>query len=147
MSNSLNRVYLIGHLGQDPKPHPSDPGRVLLSLATTRSVRGPDGGWTQIADWHQLSAFGHAAHYLQRHACKGALLGVEATLIPTTTYGPNGSRLHTVEIHVTAVTCLRRPVDRAEAGMPQAVRSPPPPPPAPQLPEGAAEINDDDIPF
>jgi single-strand DNA-binding protein len=147
MSNSLNRAYLIGHLGRDPWWAQHTTNRLMLSLATTRSIRGRDGTWTQVTDWHELTAFGHIATYLHRSACKGALLGVEATLVPVRMTLLNDQVVDVVEIHVTAVTCLRRPVDRAEAGMPQAVRSPPPPPPAPPLPEGAVEINDDDIPF
>ena len=56
MSRSLNKVTLIGNVGQDPEVRAtSNGGRVAtFSLATSRSWNGPNGDRQEKTEWHRI---------------------------------------------------------------------------------------------
>ncbi len=56
MSRSLNKVTLIGNVGQDPEVRAtSNGGRVAtFSLATSRSWKGPNGDRQEKTEWHRI---------------------------------------------------------------------------------------------
>lgn len=59
MAFSLNRVMLIGNLGQDAetKYTTNNLAVTTFSIATTRSYKGKDGEWINETTWHNIVAF------------------------------------------------------------------------------------------
>jgi single-strand DNA-binding protein len=79
MSKSINRVFLMGHLGQKPELKTSRSGRPFtrLNLATAR-YRGPDS--EDSTDWHSVFVFGDEAERCAKWLDKGALVFVDGSL-------------------------------------------------------------------
>ncbi len=77
----LNKVMLIGNLGQDPimKTAPSGTPICRLSLAT--SERTNSGGEVKKkTEWHTIVAFGHLAEVSRDYLRKGRSVYVEGSL-------------------------------------------------------------------
>ncbi len=86
MSRSLNKVTLIGNLGNDPEIR-STPGggRVAtFSLATSRSWSGPSGDKQEKTEWHRCvvwnSKVSQLADIVERYVKKGDKLFVEGRI-------------------------------------------------------------------
>lgn len=55
MSQSLNKVILVGNLGKDPEIRVAGKSRVAtLRLATSRRRKNEEGQWVDEADWHNV---------------------------------------------------------------------------------------------
>ena len=82
-SKSMNKVFLMGHLGHNPELKVSKNGRpyARLSLATNR--RGPqaeDGTPKEATDWHSVFVWGPLAERCVQSLKSGALVFVEGSL-------------------------------------------------------------------
>lgn len=78
---SLNRVYLVGHLGHSPELKVSKNGQnyAHLSLATNRRWRdGED--WQERTDWHSITVWGREAEHCCQNLQKGNPVFVEGSL-------------------------------------------------------------------
>lgn len=76
---SMNRVFLMGHLGAKPEIRQSRAGKeyTRLSLATHR-YRSPEE--PNVTEWHSVFVFGDEASRCARWLDKGALIFVEGSL-------------------------------------------------------------------
>ena len=59
MAFSLNKIMLIGNLGQDAETRftTNNVGVTSFSMATTHSYKGKDGNWVNETTWHNVVAF------------------------------------------------------------------------------------------
>lgn len=59
MAFSLNRIMLIGNLGQDAENRftTNNLSVTTFSIATTRSYKGKDGNWVNETTWHNVVAY------------------------------------------------------------------------------------------
>lgn len=95
----MNRVILIGNLGEDPKFHPGDRGGIIrLSVATTERFKNRDGVWTERTEWHRVVMFGGEAESLSRSLRKGQRLMVEGSIKYSTYKDDKGVERPSVEI-------------------------------------------------
>lgn len=76
MAGSLNRVMLIGRLGQDPKLQYTQSGQPVcsMSLATDESYKDKDGNKVEKAEWHRLQVWGKTAELMANSLKKGSLI-------------------------------------------------------------------------
>lgn len=60
MAFSLNKVMLIGNLGNDAETRftTSNLAITSFSVATTNSYKGKDGNWVNETTWHNVVSFG-----------------------------------------------------------------------------------------
>ena len=80
---TVNKIVLVGHLGQDPELRaPKNNGRpwCTFSLATGRPRRTDD-GWAEDTDWHGVKCFGATAERVSRFLSKGSLAAVEGQVV------------------------------------------------------------------
>ena len=79
---TMNKVMIIGRLGQDPELMESRTGNpyTRLSLATDRWQRKEDGTSEEKPDWHSVFVWGADATRCACYLRKGALVYVEGTL-------------------------------------------------------------------
>ncbi|MBX3021107.1 MAG: single-stranded DNA-binding protein [Bdellovibrionales bacterium] len=79
---SLNRVTLMGNLGQAPELLQSKNGKyyVRLRVATSRSRPKEDGTWEDHRDWHSVFVWGKLAEICAEHMQKGCGVWVEGHL-------------------------------------------------------------------
>ena len=80
---SLNKVQLIGHLGQDPDlrylPTSGQPV-ASFSIATDEAFTGNDGTRQERVEWHQVVVFGKAAESCKEYLKRGRQVYVEGRL-------------------------------------------------------------------
>jgi single-strand DNA-binding protein len=75
----LNKVQIIGRLGQEPEAV-SD-GVVRLNVATTDTWKDRDSGERrEKTEWHQVTLFGKLGEVATRYLHKGSLVYIEGSL-------------------------------------------------------------------
>jgi single-strand DNA-binding protein len=80
---SLNKVHLIGNLGQDPEIRYATSGDAVvnLNLATTSKWKDKaTGGMKEETEWHRVSIFGKAAEVAGQYLKKGSAVYVEGKI-------------------------------------------------------------------
>lgn len=79
---SLNRVFLMGHLGHTPELIISKAGRpyTRLSVATNRTWMNGEDQREERTEWHSVFVWGQLAQNCTNHLRKGALVFVEGAL-------------------------------------------------------------------
>lgn len=88
MSRSLNKVMLIGNVGNDPEIRATSSGaRVAkVSLATNRSWTDRNSGQkNEKTEWHRLTFFGRLVDVVEQWVKKGDRLYVEGRVEYSTT--------------------------------------------------------------
>lgn len=107
MSRSLNKVMLIGNVGNDPEIRATSSGaRVAkVSLATNRSWSDRSGQRSEKTEWHRLTFFGRLVDIVEQWVKKGDRLYVEGRIEYSQTEGEGGTRYWT-DIVVTEMVML-----------------------------------------
>ena len=79
---TVNKVILIGNLGQDPELRTTGSGTPVLNLriATSARVRDGQGGWQDQTEWHSVVVFGRTAENVARFKRKGDSVYIEGRL-------------------------------------------------------------------
>jgi single-strand DNA-binding protein len=79
---SLNKVTLIGHLGQDPELRNLPSGQAVgrFSLATDEPYTDKEGKRQEHTEWHQIVTFGKVAETCGKYLAKGRQVYVEGRL-------------------------------------------------------------------
>ena len=82
MPRGLNKVQLIGYVGQDPEIKYTGTGTAVanLSIATTESWKDKDGEQQERTEWHRLVAWKKLAEIIQQYVKKGSRIYVEGKL-------------------------------------------------------------------
>jgi single-strand DNA-binding protein len=98
MSRSLNKVMLIGNVGNDPEIRATSSGaRVAkVSLATNRSWTDRNSGdKKEKTEWHRLTFFGRLVDIVEQYVKKGNRIYVEGRLEYSKTEGEGGTKYWT----------------------------------------------------
>jgi single-strand DNA-binding protein len=97
MSRSLNKVMLIGNVGNEPEIRATSSGaRVAkVSLATNRSWSDRSGQKQEKTEWHRLTFFGRLVDIVEQWVKKGDRLYVEGRVEYSQTEGEGGTRYWT----------------------------------------------------
>ena len=136
--NSLNKVILIGNLGQDPEARFTPQGTAVtnLSIATNESWKDQSGEVQDRTEWHRVVMYGRMAETATEYMKKGQMVYVEGRLHTREWEDQNQIKRKTTEIRCDNFTMLGRRSDAA-AGQSQAGVSP-------SAPDSEVE---DDLPF
>ena len=107
MSRSLNKVMLIGNVGNDPEIRATSSGaRVAkLSLATNRSWSDRSGQQQEKTEWHRLTFFGRLVDIVEQWVNKGDRLYVEGR-IEYGSYERDGVSITTTDVIVQEFVLL-----------------------------------------
>lgn len=77
----MNKVILIGNVGDDPKVTTFDNGQITrISLATSRGWKNQAGEKQTATEWHNLSIGGKLAEVAEKYVKKGDKLAVEGEI-------------------------------------------------------------------
>lgn len=109
MNGTLNKVMLIGHLGDDVKMHYFDGGNCIgrFQLATNEVYINKTTNEKIVStEWHNLVVKNKAAEICEKHLSKGDKIYVEGRIKSRQWQGDDGSTKYTTEIIVTEFTFL-----------------------------------------
>nr|WP_268746149.1 single-stranded DNA-binding protein [Halomonas salina] len=101
MARGINKVILIGNLGQDPEVRftPSGTAVANLNLATTDTWTDRQSGQRQErTEWHRVVMFNKTAEIAQQYLRKGARVYVEGRLQTRKWQDQNGQDRYSTEI-------------------------------------------------
>ena len=77
----MNRVILLGNLGEDPELHVTEGGFAILKMRLATSSRKKDGDeWVDHTEWHNLVMLGDRAEKIAKFLSKGNKILVEGSL-------------------------------------------------------------------
>lgn len=77
---SVNKVIILGNVGQDPEIRQGNIIVAALSIATTRKWRDKAGETQSETEWHRVSAFGRLAEIISQYVRKGDPIYIEGRL-------------------------------------------------------------------
>lgn len=79
---SVNKVILIGNLGQDPEKKVTPNGQTVVnfSVATSKRWTSKDGQKQERTDWHRVVVWGPQANACAQYLAKGRQVYVEGEL-------------------------------------------------------------------
>ncbi|WPR72003.1 single-stranded DNA-binding protein [Flavobacterium sp. NG2] len=109
MNGTLNKVMLIGHLGDDVKMHYFDGGNCIgrFSLATNEVyINKTTNERITSTEWHNLVVRNKAAEICEKYLSKGDKIYVEGRIKSRQWQSEDGSTKYTTEIQVTEFTFL-----------------------------------------
>ncbi len=107
---SLNKVLLIGFLGQDPEKRVTSGGHsvVTVNLATTERFKDREGNKQERTEWHRLVFWNLKADLVEQYCKKGSQLYVEGSLQTREWLDKDGNKRYTTEIQVRNLEFLDR---------------------------------------
>jgi single-strand DNA-binding protein len=130
--SSVNKVILVGNLGQDPESRFTPQGTAVtnLSIATNESWKDQNGDIQERTEWHRVVMYGRMAETAVEYMKKGQMVYVEGRLNTREWEDQNQVKRKTTEIRCDNFTMLGR---RGNG--------------SPQENSSAKENVDDDLPF
>ena len=136
MSSGVNKVILIGNLGQDPEVRTTGGGTAVanMRLACSDRFKNKSGEWEDRTEWVTVVAFGKTAENCREFLQKGRQIYVDGRLQTRNWEDKEGNKRYTTEVVANQVLFLGG--KGAGAGATTGGGSDEPPP-----------ISDDDIPF
>src|SRR6476620_12246189 len=109
MNGTLNKVILIGHLGDEVKMHYFDAQSCIgrFPLATNEVYNNKETGEkTTSTEWHNIVVRNKAAELCEKHLSKGDKIYVEGRIKSRQWQAEDGTMKHTTEIIVADFTFL-----------------------------------------
>lgn len=109
MSGTVNKVMLIGHLGDEVKMHYFEGGGCIgrFPLATNETYTNRQTGEKVTnTDWHNIVVRNKAAEICEKYLSKGDKIYVEGRLKNRQWQGEDGNTRYTTEVHVQDFTFL-----------------------------------------
>jgi len=161
MARGINKVILVGNLGNDPDVKYTQSGMAVtrISLATTSVRKDRDGNTQERTEWHRVVFFGKLGEIAGEYLRKGRQVYVEGSIRYDKYTGQDGVEKYSTDIIADEMQMLGgRDGDSGGGGgyqeraprpqSPPAQRRPQSAPPSAPPPQAAADdFSDDDIPF
>ncbi len=99
MARGINKVILVGNLGNDPEVKFSQGGMAIcrLSLATTNVRKDRDGNNQEKTEWHRVTLFGKLGEIAGEYLKKGRTVYIEGR-IEYGSYEKDGQKHYTTDI-------------------------------------------------
>ena len=162
MARGINKVILVGNLGNDPDVKYTQGGAAVttISVATSESWKDKQTGQMQDrTEWHRVKFFGKLAEIAGEYLRKGSQVYVEGSLRTDKYTDKNGTERYTTDIIANEMQMLGGRGEGGGGGMGGGERAPrqqaapqrqdyaPRRQPAASAPPPADDFVDDDIPF
>ena len=147
MARGINKVILVGNLGNDPDTKFSQGGMAItrISLATTSVRKDKDGNQVEETQWHRVVFFGKLAEIAGEYLRKGSQCYVEGRL-KYDKYEKDGVEKYSTDIIADEMQMLGGKGEASGARPGSTQQQPARQQPAPQQ-AALPEIDDSDVPF
>ncbi len=131
----MNKILLIGRVGQDPDVHKFDNGNKVakFSLATTERYKNRAGEKVEETTWFNIVIFGKLADVVEKYVHKGDLLALEGKVKNRSYDDKDGNKKYITEVVVDSMEMLGSKSDKPKSE------------PRPEKP--ATAMDDDPDPF
>ena len=109
MAGTLNKVMLIGHLGDEVKMHYFEGGNSIgrFPIATNETYTNRQTGEkVTTTEWHNIVVRNKLAEICEKFLSKGDKVYLEGRIKTRQWEGQDGSKKYTTEIHVADMTFL-----------------------------------------
>ncbi len=154
MSRGVNKVILVGAVGQDPDVRYMPNGQAVTNISLATSEQWTDkqtGQKVERTEWHRVVMFGKVAEIAGEWARKGSQLYIEGKL-QTREWEKDGIKRYTTEVHVDMRGTMQllggKPQGQQPGQAPDRQPQQRRPAPQQQSQQAAPPDNfDDDIPF
>ena len=146
MSRGVNKVILVGNLGQKPEMRYTATQSAVanISIATTESWKDKESGeMRDKTEWHKVVYFGKLAEIVEKYLDKGSSVYIEGKLQTRKWQDKSGADRWTTEIVGNELTMLGSRASNSNNAPMQPNESESP---FPQDDSGPG-LTDDDIPF
>ena len=171
MARGVNKVILVGNLGNDPETKYTQGGMAVtkVSLATSSVRKDKEGNTQERTEWHRVTFFGKLGEIAGEYLRKGSQVYVEGSIRYDKYTGQDGVEKYTTDIIADEMHMLGgRGEGGGGAGAERPARAPREssgggggsygggqraggggqrPQPAPNNPPPMDDFSDDDIPF
>jgi single-strand DNA-binding protein len=100
MARGVNKVILIGNLGQEPELRYTGSGTAVcnMRLATNESYTNRDGEEVQKTEWHNVVAWGRLGEVCNEYLDKGSQVYFEGSLQTRSWEDRDGNTRYTTEV-------------------------------------------------
>ncbi|MBO6576516.1 MAG: single-stranded DNA-binding protein [Rhodothermales bacterium] len=108
MARGINKVILVGNLGQDPELRYTGSGTAVcnLRLATNESYKDANGDWVERTEWHSIVAWSRLAEICNEYLRKGSQVYFEGSLQTRSYEDRDGNTRYTTEIKAREMMML-----------------------------------------
>ena len=137
MSRGINKVILVGNLGQDPETRQMPSGGAVTNISLATSANWKDkqtGEQKEQTEWHKVAFFGRLAEIAAEYLSKGSQVYVEGKLRTRKWQDRDGNDRWTTEVIADEMQMLGGLAQKTETQ----------PKPSEMNPQ---TFEDDDIPF
>jgi single-strand DNA-binding protein len=132
---SLNKVLIIGRVGNDPEMRYTASGTEMctFSVATSDSYTSKAGEKKEKTEWHKVIAWGVVGKICSENLAKGSLVYIDGKLTTNSWEDKSGNKRQTTQVQVLGMQKLAD----GKGGAPKPVNQQEPPP----------SSREDEIPF
>jgi single-strand binding protein len=118
MARGVNKVTLIGNLGDDPELRYTGSGTAVcnMSLATNESYTNSDGEEVQQTEWHDVVAWGRLGEVCNEYLRKGSQVYFEGKLQTRSWEDDKGETRYSTEVKAREMMFLDSNRDGTEEG-------------------------------
>lgn len=127
MSRGVNKVILVGNLGQDPELRQTGSGTAVcnLRLGTNESYKGADGQMVERTEWHNIVAWGKLGEICGEYLKKGSQVYIEGSLETRSYDDKDGNKKWATEIKAREMMMLSSKGEEGGSPAPQRQQSVP----------------------
>ena len=117
MARGINKVILVGNLGNDPDVKYTQGGMAItkVSLATSSVRKDKDGNQQEKTEWHRVTFFGKLGEIAGEYLKKGSQVYVEGRITYSELTGDDGQKRYFTDIVADDMQMLG---GRSEGGAP-----------------------------
>ena len=100
MARGVNKVILIGNLGNDPEVRYTQGGQAVANfrIATTEQWTGKDGQQQERTEWHNIVVWGKSAENCGKYLSRGRQVYVDGRLQTREWQDKEGQKRYTTEV-------------------------------------------------
>jgi len=108
MSRGINKVILIGNIGQAPELRYTQNGKAVcnMSLATNETYIDDEGNEVKNTEWHDIVAWGRIAEVCDEYLQKGSQVYLEGKIETHEWTDQNGNTRYNTEVVAREVKFL-----------------------------------------
>ena len=108
MARGINKVILVGNLGQDPELRYTGSGTAVcnIRLATNESYKDASGEFVERTEWHSIVAWGRLAEICNEYLHKGSQVYFEGSIQTRNYEDKDGNTRYVTEVKAREMMML-----------------------------------------